>query len=69
VSDGSVRWTPSQEEECVGFLFFKRNDIYYVQLYNPKTGINMSARSTGKKNLDEAAGVAIDWIAFESPSL
>ncbi|MCE1207923.1 MAG: site-specific integrase [Spirochaetia bacterium] len=44
------------------FSLYLRNGVYYAQLFNSKTGTYMSARSTGKKNRDEAAGVATHWI-------
>jgi integrase len=44
------------------FKLFLRNDVYYAQLFNPQTGTYLTAKSTGKANRDEAAGVVSDWL-------
>lgn len=50
------------------FSLFERNGIFYAQLFNPKTGKFMSGKSTGKRNRDEAAGVAADWLKNGRPT-
>jgi len=44
------------------FSLFKRNGIYYIRLYNTKTGKYLTAKSSGKTDRDEAAVVAVDWL-------
>ena len=46
----------------------ERNGIFYAQLFNPKTHTFMTAKSTGKRKRDEAAGVATDWLKNGLPS-
>ncbi len=44
------------------FYLYKRNEIFYCQLINPMTRSILPAKSTGKKNRDDAELVAMTWL-------
>ena len=49
------------------FYLYKRNEIYYCQLINPITKSILPAKSTGKRNLDDAEHVAMTWLVNGIP--
>jgi len=44
------------------FYIYKRARVYYAKLIDPKTGVMLNARSTGKTNKDEALVVIAGWL-------
>jgi hypothetical protein len=51
-----------RRKEMRRFNPYLRNGVYYARLYNPKTGEFLTAKSTGKVDRDEAAGITADWL-------
>lgn len=44
------------------FYLHKRDEIYYAELVDPKTGKKLTAKSTGKESRDDAVIVVNDWL-------
>ena len=44
------------------FYLYRRKNIYYVQLKNPRTGKPLPARSTGQSNKEKAEYIARKWV-------
>jgi len=51
-----------------GVSLHLRNDVFYVQFRDPQTGKRLSARSTGKKNRDEALMAVSGWLRDGIPT-
>lgn len=50
------------------FSLFRRNDVFYAQLFNFETKKFQTAKSTGKKDRDEAVLVVGEWLKSGVPS-
>jgi integrase len=50
------------------YLHTRHNGIFYAELVDPRTGIRLTAHSTGTKNRDEAMLTIAEWLKFGLPS-
>jgi integrase len=50
------------------YLHTRHNGIFYAELVDPRTGVRLTAHSTGTKNRDEAMLTIAEWLKFGLPS-
>ncbi|GMO27554.1 MAG: hypothetical protein Ta2B_08220 [Termitinemataceae bacterium] len=50
------------------YYLHKRGGIYYAELVDTKTGLKLTARSTGTNNRDDALLIVADWLKNGIPT-